>query len=228
MSGKIIGDNVAAWLRGKSIEELAAVRHGRQLLFPDALTYYGAGIKPREDKILIRVPRGVDRERALIQAMLYVQQKVPQKSSFKVETREAAQKFIGADRFEVIEICAIVAACSHDGAVSLNLAEDKMPPPYMGLEMLMEEYSESTILDVYEHMDLLSKMLNPRFESLTPFQAWACVEAASEKQTASFLAGMLASTQLDWLLWVCRELWSCRTSSSSFNSLQTSTPEPSP
>lgn len=207
--------SVLRWLEGQSIADLEAVRIGRHLLFPDVMVFHETDGSPREDRILIRVPTPDDKIAARIDAILYVRGKVPSalKTSLKVETVEDARRFIGAERFEEIDTFAIAARCMHDPKPPPGL--DRAPPPWKLLGLLIEDHQTSAIMHVYEHMDLLSKMLDVRLDELTEEQMWGAARYIAERENASPLGAMSAGMQLAYLIWVCKQAVRSMPSSSS-------------
>jgi len=211
---KRFSTNILAWLAGKGPDDFKAIRAGKHLLFPDAITYYDG--EPREDPVMIREPKLVDRTAARIDAITYVAKRVPKSSTFKVETFEDACKFMGGDEFDAIERAAVVARCTHDpNQPSVTLEPGKIPPPWRDLTLLIADYSERAIYDLYERMALLGRMFSPRLEELTEEEMWAAANFIATKENASPLGAMGAATQLVFLIWACKQASRARAMSSS-------------
>lgn len=224
MASRPRGQNVLRWLDGMSLEQMNAIEHARQLLVPDAFTFYGRDAQPREDPILIRAPRDRDFDRATIVAISLVAKEMPSKSTTKIENKRQAEDAIGEQRFDWLHTCCLVSACSHDPEISPQLDTKKLPPPYMEPVLLIETYLPPTIRDVWGHMDHLTKLLDPQLVDLDENTIWWAVDKIAQTETASPLAVMPVPTQLDFLIRVCKELRAYRMLSSSGTSGPTSTP----
>ncbi len=204
--------NILAWLAGKTTEDLRGIRRGRHNFYPDAIVFYEADGTPREDPILIRRPMPDEIASARVDAILFVSKKVPKSLSFKVETVEDARKFIGHERFELIESCAIAARCMHDPTMPEGSG---MPAPFKRLELLLTDHDEPAILDVYERINLLANTMSPRLQQLTEHETWLAAAFIAERENASPLAAMRAGTQLAFLIWACKRAMLTMPSSSS-------------
>lgn len=214
-----------AWIQGKTLEDLKLVRYGRALLTPDAF-------RSRDEKgaivaqpVLIRVPTDLDLDMARLDAIREVQRLARTRlgADTLVTTVDQARQILGAERFETLDTTAVVARCTHEAKLPDNPTD--MPQQFMTLELMRTSFNVRQIYDVWNHMELLAHMLDPRLGEIDEPTFWAFCGAISKVENASPLGAMQGATQNDYVVEASKRLWRYRTSSSSTTSDSTSTPE---
>jgi hypothetical protein len=200
-----------SWLEGKTWDDLKAIEVSGQVLFPEVLRRRGAGGGEVEEKVLLRVPTEEDRVLARVDAMAYL----AQRHKRRLDTVEDARKFIGDDRFDAVEVHALVARCVHN--------PEAPKQQHMLLSVLIGSYAASSIFDLYDKLDKLAGLLDPRVESLTDEQFFMAVGVIAKIANISPLAGMRGATQSDFIVRMAQDLWASRQPKSPSPSGETST-----
>jgi hypothetical protein len=201
-------DEVIAFLRGKTPEELNAIEAhelcpgcngakvqpgtsdpcavcsgtGRsaipRMFFPEALRRRDARGRIVEEPVYLTIPTEPDMLRAQRETVTYIAREY---GAPDVKTITAAREIVGALRFQAIENAALVSLCARN-----------MQPPHIRaylLNVLLATYSPSTIADVYTRLDTLHRLWDVRVSYLTEEQFRAmCAELARVKNASPFVA----------------------------------------
>lgn len=208
---------IPAWFRGKTIEELKAIEHGGRVLIPEALRSIGPKGDEKLTPVMARIPTEHERALARVDAVAHVARLNGQAMGARGQwTVERAREVIGAEVFENIDTCAILAR-------SLLEPEPPHGQAYL-LEVLIGSFPPAVLFAAYERLDFYARLFNPTFEAITEEQLWAAVSAIARVKNIGPLAGMRGSLQTAFIVRMAEELSSSRTRSSSSPSTETSTP----
>jgi hypothetical protein len=198
-------DDVLAWLRGRTIEQLGAIDAREQCVcrlkhlgnadpdcpecngsgvagpmrrfFPDALRYRDALGKIVEEPVYLVIPREDDYGDATDEAVEHVAKRHPKAT---VKTPAQAREAIGEERFYLLDIFALVSLCVRNRRAPHARAYK--------LNTLLQTYEPSTLNDAYGRIRTLERLWDVRVSHLTEDQFWAlCAEIARVKNTSPFV-----------------------------------------
>ena len=213
-------DDVLAWLRGKTPEELHAIEHagtdGRipRVLYADVLRYRNAKGESCEVPVLFKIPTDEDLAAATAEAVKHVAEKIARVPKL---TRAEAIDLIGPTRFENFDTAALVSICALDPKNPATRA-------YL-LPLLLADFLPDSIADAYERIELLRRTWSIRASSLTEAQFWGlCAELARVKNISP-LAGLAPALQGAFMVRLAEISLSYRTLRSSSGSSDSSTQE---
>lgn len=238
-------EELAAWIRGKTPDELEAIEvnepcpvcrgstrsgadkcdacggRGRAPiptpLFPDALRYRDARGQVREVPVYFRIPVEADLGQATKDAVAYVARL---HSGKKVETPDQARELVGALRFESYDNASVVALCTRD----------RTPPhaqAYM-LHVLLMTFPPTTIAAAFERLSVLRRLWDVSVSELTEEQFWAFTSEVARVRNISPLAVLVPGLQSGFITRLAAECHRSRALNSSSGSSTDSTPAPSP
>lgn len=207
----------ARWLAGKTLADLQAVELGGKVLTPDVFRHRRASGEIAEEPVLIRVPLLPDLIKARKDAIAYVAKKMDDKS---IKTQEQARAAVGAAYWEQIDTAAIVALCTYEMPEKGHVPEE-LPQSFMLLEILVEAYLPKEIDDVFQHMDLLSRMSGVRIVDLTEDQFLVALAGIARTGNLSPFGDMPGDTQVAFIVAACEKLWKLLMESSSPTSSST-------
>jgi hypothetical protein len=235
-------DDVLAWLRGRTIEQLGAIDAREQCVcraknfgqakpdcpecsgsgvagpmrcfFPEVIRYRDSAGKIIEEPVYLVIPREDDLAEATREAIAHVARQYPGET---VKTPAQAREFIGEIRYELLEIFALVSLC----------VRSRQPPhirAYM-LHHLLRTFDSSTLNDLFGRLELLRKLWDVRVSQLTEAQFWGmAAEVARVKNTSPFV--VLAPALHDpFIARLAAELHAFRTCKSCSGCKGHSTPE---
>lgn len=212
-------DDVIAWLRGKTPEQLNAIEvmsEGSRIprpLFPDVLRYRNARGESCEIPILFKLPNDDDLAGATADACAHVAKlaKVPKL------TPTEARELVGGVRFENFETAAVVARCA---------LEPKPPhPPAFLLFLLIADIGPDGIADAFDRMNLLRATWSVRASTMTEAQFWGVCAEIARVRNISPLAGCAPGLQNAIAVQMAEMSLGYRKLSSSSGSNDSSTPE---
>lgn len=200
-------DDVLAFLRGKTPEELDAIEahevcpacHGSKVtpgsadpcaacegtgrtfvprvFFPEALRRRDARGRVVEEPVYLVLPGEPDFQKAQREATRYIATEYGRPD---VKTQAQARELVGEVRFEATENAAIVSLCTRN----------RQPPHIRAylLNVLIATYAPTTIADVFNRIDMLRRLWDVRVSSLSEVQFWAmCSELARVKNASPFV-----------------------------------------
>ena len=217
------------WAKSIDLRSLRPHRRNKFLLYPDAFRRRDETGVIVSDAILVRKPEASDNLDARTAAILYVAKKAKAANLIRelseVSNEEAARKVWGSAYFENIDTAAIVARCAYDA----DLPDDasQLPPLYMRLDMLLEEYDFDEITAVFERMGQIKILSAPDLRELDDATFWALADIIGERADLSPLAGTPADTLRAFIVRACMESMNGRRATSSTTSSSTSTQESS-
>ncbi len=191
------GHEVAAWFAGKTFEELGAIEHSGHLLFPDALRKRGPKGEEVRVEVMVRVPTDLDRSLARIDALEFVRDQA--KSARNIETVDQARAAVGPEVFENLDTTAIVARCTFE----------RKPPhqQFLLLPLLLASWPRSSVYDLFDRIDYLSDLIDPRMGELTEEQIWLAVGAIAKVRNISPLGAMRGPLQSSFIVRMADLLW---------------------
>ena len=213
-------DDVIAWLRGKTPEELHAIEHptgdGRipRVLFPDVLRYRNSRGESCEVPVLFKIPTDDDLAAATAEAVKHVAERIAKVPKL---TRAEAVDLVGPARFENFDTAALVSICALD-------PKNPAVRAYQ-LWLLLADFLPDSIADAFERIELLRRTWSIRASSLTEAQFWGlCAELARVKNISP-LAGLAPALQGAFMVRLAEMSMNCRMKHSSSGSSDSSTPE---
>lgn len=213
-------EDVIAWLRGKTREELKAIEipgsEGGmpQQRFPDALRYRRGNGDECSIPVLFKIPNDDDNDDAAQEAIRYIAKK---RGDPSIRTQAQAIEQVGAIRFANFETAAIVSLCTFD-------VKPPHPRAYL-LPLLLHDFPADLIQDAFDRIELLRRTWTVRVSSLTEAQFWAYCAEIARCRNISPLAGLASALQDALMVRMANESLSYRMSLSSSGSNDSSTPE---
>jgi hypothetical protein len=205
-------DEIPAWLRGKTIDELHAIEHNGRVLFPEALRRRDEKGRIIETPCLVAIPTDAERAMGRLDAVA----RVATITKKKPTTIEDARALIGADVFENLDTFGILARCILE------------PTPPHGraylLDVLVETFPPSTLFELYGRLDMLAKLWSPQLDELTEERFWTLVVQIAKVRNLSPLAGIGGLGQVTCVLRMAQTLYDLRTRRHFSPSNETSTP----
>jgi hypothetical protein len=168
------------WLKGKKVEDLAIIEHGGRVLFKDAVKRIRSDGSFEEIEIRVRVLRDIEKMKARKEAReIFAKQKLDPKED--------------ADLFEQLDTMAQLARAMR----SKDAPHDQFQPlEYLLSDKPGEGFDSESLIDVWRHLEIYSKMVNPAVTVVTEDDVIRSARAVSEVQNLSPLVG-IAGTELD-------------------------------
>lgn len=212
--------NPAEFFQGKTVEDLAAIECGGRVLIPDALRTVNAKGEVVEHKVLVRVPTPGERSRARADAVAHVGKEYADRMGRDREkwTVERAKAVVGPEVFDDLDTYAIVARSLFEP----TLNDGKPQQAYM-LQVLYDGFSQRTVFDMWDRINLYADMFDPRIDTMDEGMLWGAVEAIAKVQNLSPLAVIAGSEQPNFIVRMAVELSNYRKRSSILLSPETST-----
>jgi hypothetical protein len=168
------------WLKGKTIEEIAAIEHGGRTLFPDKIQRVKPDGSFEGVEVYVRVPRTVEVMQARQDAREFFRKR-------KIDPKE------DNDLFEQLDTFAVLA----------RAIRDKAPPhdQFQPLEFLLSNdpgkgFDTESLLDVWTRLEVYRKMIDPRVTVVSEDDALRAAYEIDRCQNISPLAG-IAGHELD-------------------------------
>jgi hypothetical protein len=168
------------WLKGKTVEELAAIEHGGRTLFPDKIQRVKPDGSLEGVDVYVRVPRPVEVMQARKEA----------RDFFKKQGLDAS---VDADLFEQLDTMSTLARALR--------SKDKPHDQFQPLEYLLSNdpgkgFDTESLLDVWTRLEVYRKMIDPRVTDVKEDDVIRAAYAVDRTQNLSPLAG-IAGHELD-------------------------------
>ena len=202
------------WLEGKTLEELHAIEAGGRTLFPDAFRQLDSKGVEKLTPVLVTPPTQMLRAQARLDAVALVRE---MNKGAACATVADAQALVGADVFEDLDTCAIVARCCYEPG-------SPDTPAYL-LRILLQSFPPTTIIDMLDRITFYASLLDPRRPApLTDAEVVAVAKAVKRAGNLTPLLAIAVEQQRDFMLSAVCLLADSRTPPSSSTSSGTSTP----
>ena len=235
-------EDVAAWMRGKTLADLRAIevfppcalckglktfegapcavcdatgiaRVPRQFV-PEVLRWRGADGAVKEEPITFAIPEEDDYLRATRDAVKHVAMLYKGET---IKTPDQAREYVGAARFESLDSAALVALCVRSPKAPYGQI-------YM-LHVLLKTHLPSTVADAFTRLDLLFKLYKVTVSELTEMQFWTGASEIARVRNIGFFGALDHALQVPFIVRLAAELAKCRIELSGSGSSTRSTPE---
>lgn len=191
---------VLDWLAGKSFEDLEAIEHEGRVLYPDAIKQRDHKGRVVERKIMVRVPRGVERAKARRDARAWLQE-------FGLDEAKDHVQFDALETY-----CCVARSLRDPTAPHAQL---------MPHQELMEAVDVRAVLELWERVNYYDRLSEVRVAELDESTFYAAVHAIAKKGNLSPLVAIDGATHDVFLTRMASELSSFLTRPASSPSSET-------
>lgn len=201
----------ADWLRGKTADDFAIIEaEGRPTFLTDIRRRNVKTGELESVPVRVRMPNATDRIKARFDALEWVRAlgKLKDRPSWEEACRQ-----LGAEYVDQIDSVCLLARCMRD-----HDAPEHQHQHYSNLDGM---YGRRSLLDLWERVNELEKLEDPRIDELTEDQFWTLIAAIDRTRSLGPLAGISGRARDNFVHSMAFRLSASRKDSSSSPSTET-------